>query len=52
MKRKKFRTMLFILSMETPCLLPWVTSGLVNVENEAGLLPAKGTLKDSAPIAE
>ena len=44
--------MLFIFSMETPCLLPWVTSGLVNVENEAGLLPAKGTLKDSAPIAE
>ena len=44
--------MLFIFSMETPRLHTRVTSGLITVESDVGLLPAKTTPKDSAPITE
>ena len=42
----------FIFSMETPWLFIPITSGLIAVENDSGMLLALAILKDSAPIAE
>ena len=42
---------LFIFSMESPCILKRVISGLIELKKDSGMLLAPAILKDSAPIA-
>lgn len=49
---KMLELMLFIFSLEAPCLFIRVTSRWIAVENQLGLLVVLASLKDAAPFAE